>query len=155
MGSLAIAIDDPKAPDVASVLQEHLSYAKEGSLPGVGHAYGADRLSDSDIVFFTARRDGILLATGALLHIEPGHAEIKSMHTVSAVRGQGIGRAMLTHLIETAGDRGYERVSLETGMQEAFAAARSLYRKFGFEPCAPFGVYREEDDSLCMTRQIG
>jgi hypothetical protein len=32
-------------------------------------------------------------------------------------------------------------VSLETGIMEAFAAARSLYATVGFSPCAPFGDY--------------
>jgi putative acetyltransferase len=47
--------------------------------------------------------------------------------------------------------RGYLRVSLETGTMDAFAAARSLYRKAGFKPCAPFGPYTVNPYSVCMT----
>ncbi len=33
----------------------------------------------------------------------------------------------------------------------AFAAARSLYRKAGFRRCAPFGTYTVNPYSFCMT----
>lgn len=49
------------------------------------------------------------------------------MHTAETARGHGIGRAMLTHLLEAARAQGFRRVSLETGTTAAFAAARALY----------------------------
>ena len=53
-----------------------------------------------------------------------------------------------------ARDSGYERVSLETGTMDAFAAARRLYETHGFEPCEPFGRYREKRGRVCMTRYL-
>ena len=50
--------------------------------------------------------------------------------------------------------RGYERVSLETGSMEAFAPARELYRRFGFERCPPFADYIEDSYSVCMTKVL-
>ena len=47
------------------------------------------------MTLFSARRDGLLLGIGALKHIDEEHAELKSMHTSAAARGQGIGRAMV------------------------------------------------------------
>jgi GNAT superfamily N-acetyltransferase len=47
------------------------------------------------------------------------------MHTAEAARGHGIGRAMLTHLLEVARTFGVRRVSLETGTTAAFAPART------------------------------
>jgi putative acetyltransferase len=76
---------------------------------------------------------------------------LKSVHTPEAARGCGVGRAMLAHLLSVARDRGYHRVSLETGSMAAFAPARSLYAKAGFEPCEPFGSYRPSPNSTCMT----
>jgi putative acetyltransferase len=73
------------------------------------------------------------------------------MHTSEAARGEGVGRAMVDHLLAIAADRSYERVSLETGTMEAFTPARSLYTKVGFEPCAPFGEYTVNPYSACMT----
>ncbi len=58
---------------------------------------------------------------------------------------------MVDHLVGVARDRGYRRVSLETGTMEAFAPARSLYLRAGFAPCGPFGDYRESANSAYMT----
>jgi putative acetyltransferase len=73
------------------------------------------------------------------------------MHTRAEARGQGVGQAMLTHLLRVAQARGYQRVSLETGTMDAFAPARALYRKAGFLTCPPFGPYTVNPYSVCMT----
>lgn len=61
---------------------------------------------------------------------------------------------MLAHLIDVARQRGYRRVSLETGTQTAFAPARSMYLRAGFLPCEPFGAYRAGPNSVCMTMPL-
>ena len=73
------------------------------------------------------------------------------MHTVQEARGRGVGRTMLNHLITVAQDRGYHRVSLETGTMPAFAPARSLYASAGFEPCGPFADYQPSPSNTFMT----
>jgi putative acetyltransferase len=73
------------------------------------------------------------------------------MHTLRAARGQGVGRAIVEHLLEAARKEGYRRVSLETGTMEEFAPARALYEKVGFEKCRPFGDYTDNEYSMCMT----
>ena len=45
-------------------------------------------------------------------------------------------------------------MSLETGTPEVFAPARRLYQQMGFEPCAPFGSYRDSRFNICMTLQL-
>jgi putative acetyltransferase len=73
------------------------------------------------------------------------------MHTAEAARGQGIGRKLVEHLLAVARERGYARVSLETGAGPPFAPARELYARAGFAPCPPFGDYRASPNSTCMT----
>lgn len=46
------------------------------------------------------------------------------------------------------------RVSLETGSMDFFAPARRLYAAAGFAPCAPFGAYRADPNSVFMTRTL-
>ena len=36
----------------------------------------------------------------------------------------------------------------------AFAPARALYTRYGFEPCAPFADYREDPYSEFMTLEL-
>jgi putative acetyltransferase len=146
-----ISIDDPRAPDVRSLLATHLTFARAPTPPEDAHALDVDGLLDASVTFFSFRRDGVLLALGALQRLDPDHAEVKSMHTVEAARGQGIGRAMIEHLITVAREAGYRRLSLETGSMAEFAPARALYASAGFQPCEPFGHYLASPNSTYMT----
>jgi putative acetyltransferase len=149
-----IGPDRPDAPDVIRLLQEHLRHARAWSRPEDMHALEVDALLGADILFYSARSPGRLLAVGALRRIDVGHAEIKSMHVEEQARGQGTGKAMLDHLVACAREHGFARLSLETGMQDAFLPARRLYLNAGFVACAPFGSYQVSGDSVCMTRAL-
>jgi putative acetyltransferase len=151
MRVLVIAVDDPRSADVRALLERHLAFAHEHSPPEDVHALDVDGLVDPAITFYSARRDGELLAVGALKELDETHGELKSMHTAEVARGNGIGGAMLTHLLEVARARGYRRVSLETGSMDAFVPARSLYARAGFVPCEPFADYPDSPNSTCMT----
>jgi putative acetyltransferase len=80
--------------------------------------------------------------------------EIKSMRTPQALRRRGAGRAILTHIIDEARRRGYQRLSLETGSLEAFRPAQQLYESFGFTYCAPFGDYKPDPNSVFMELEL-
>ncbi|HZV36091.1 MAG TPA: GNAT family N-acetyltransferase, partial [Verrucomicrobiae bacterium] len=67
---------------------------------------------------------------------------------------RGIGSFVLQHIISEAHRRGYRRLSLETGSMPYFAPAHALYRKFGFKTCSPFADYREDPNSLFLTREL-
>lgn len=150
-----ISIEDPRSPDVIALLDTHLAFAHSTSPPEDVHALDIDGLVSPDVTFFSLRDSGTLLGVGALRELDATHGEIKSMHTAEVARGQGVGRALLDHLLSTARSRGYTRVSLETGTMDGFAAARSLYVKAGFEECPPFASYFVSPHSVCMTLQLG
>lgn len=149
-----ISIDDPRAPDVRELLERHLAFANLHSPPEDVHALDVDALLDPAVTFFSFRRAGELLGVAALKRLDAGHAEVKSMHTAQAARGHGIGRAMVEHLLGVARDRGFRRVSLETGSMAAFAPARSLYASAGFTLCGPFGDYGPSPNSTFMTMPL-
>jgi putative acetyltransferase len=151
---LVIDVDDPNAPDVRALLDRHLAFAHEQSPPQHVHALPPERLADPAVTFFSARRDGTVVGVGAIKELDPRHGELKSMHTGQEVRGQGVARAVLEHLLGVSVDRGYERVSLETGGTDAFVPARTLYASAGFEPCPPFDGYTANDFSVCMTLDL-
>jgi putative acetyltransferase len=151
---LVVAADDPRVDDVRTLLERHLAFARAVTPPEGVHALDADGLLDPTVTCFSARLDGELLGVGALKQLDEAHAELKSMHTVEAARGQGVGRALVDHLLSVAAARNCQRVSLETGAMDAFAPARSLYTKVGFRPCAPFGEYARSPTSVCMTIAI-
>lgn len=149
-----IAPDDPRRDDVTRLLEVHLSFASAASPPEDVHALDTDDLAASSITFFSARENGTLLGVGALRELDASHGEIKSMHTTMQARGRGVGRNLLDHLLKTARERGYTRVSLETGTMDEFAPARRLYQAAGFEVCPPFNGYWDSPHSVCMTLEL-
>lgn len=146
-----ITAHDPRDADVRALLERHLAFANTHSPPEDVHALDVDGLVDPAVSFFGYRRDGVLLAVGAMKDLGDGHAEIKSMHTVAEARGQGIAATVVDHLLVLAHARGYVRVSLETGSMDAFRPARALYASRGFEVCPPFADYPDSPNSTCMT----
>ena len=42
-------------------------------------------------------------------------------------------------------------MALIIGVEDPHAAARSLYREAGFQPCPPFGPYTVNPHSICLT----
>src|SRR6476469_5352753 len=95
-----------------------------------------------------------LAGCAALKELDEQHGEIKSMRTAYEYQRQGVASRLLQHLIEESKSRGYRRLSLETGSMDYFDPARSLYARFGFSFCAPFGCYREDPNSTFMTKQL-
>ena len=151
---LHIDVDDPRREDVAALLGRHLDFAHEVTPAGHVHALDVDRLVDPTVTFFSARVEGTILGVGALRRLDPTHAELKSMHTTAAARGQGVGRAILARLLNEAAERGFARISLETGTADEFLPARTLYASVGFERCRAFGDYTDNPHSVCMTMKL-
>jgi putative acetyltransferase len=147
---LLIAPDDPRADDVRALLATHLGFSHAVTPPGHVHALDVDGLVDPAVSFFSARHEGVLVGIGALKQLDEARGELKSMHTVARVRGRGVGRAMVGHLLDVARGRGYRWVGLETGTNEAYAPARALYAATGFTTCPPFAQYTDNPHSTCM-----
>jgi len=149
-----LEIDDLSRPAIHALLNEHLQNMYELSPPESVHALDLAKLRAPGITFWTAWEGPVLLGCGALKELDPKHGEVKSMRTPNALRRRGAGRALLERIIEVARERGYERLSLETGSMEAFTPAQKLYESFGFGYCGPFGDYVEDPNSVFMTLRL-
>src|ERR1051325_9177909 len=151
---MEIRIDDLKGPEIAQLLDEHLQCMAAVSPPESRHALNLDGLRVPDVTFWTVWQDKQLAGCGALKQLDAEHGEIKSMRTAQAWLRQGVASLLLEHIISEARHRSYRRLSLETGAMKYFEPARSLYRKFGFSTCAPFGNYRKDPNSVFMTKEL-
>lgn len=149
-----IVADDLSGSQIAELLQLHLDEMHQWSPPESVHAMPVERLRQPDVTFFSAWDGNRLAACGAIKQIEPGHGELKSMRAHPDYRGKGAGKAILLHLLGAARQRGYGRVSLETGRPEPFLPARRLYESHGFVECPPFADYTDDPFSLCMTKTL-
>lgn len=152
--TIDIRRDTPLAPEVLPLLQRHLDLMWATSPPESVHALDPAELAAEGIAFFTLREGAAVLGMGAVKRISDDHAEIKSMHIVAEARGRGLAQVMLDHLLAQARALGYQRLSLETGVEDAFAAARALYARAGFVQCPPFEGYWDDPNSFFMTRSL-
>jgi putative acetyltransferase len=141
-------------PRVVELLDAHLIRSLAETAPGSAHALDLSGLMSPNVTFWSAWEDETLVGVGALKSLSEDHGEVKSMHTVEAARGRGVGSAMLRHIVEAARARGMSRLSLETGSWPYFAPARALYARHGFVECPPFGDYIEDPNSVFMTRSL-
>lgn len=125
-----------------NLLADHLAGMHKNSPPDSVHALDLSGLQHPDVAVWTAWNAARLLGVGALKQLSPSTGEIKSMRTDSRHLRQGVGAALLDHIISEARRRGYRRLSLETGSGPGFEAALSLYRKRGFGTGDAFGDYQ-------------
>ncbi|MHA6721336.1 GNAT family N-acetyltransferase [Sphingomonas sp. RS6] len=132
-------------PQVQDLLRLHASGMLANSPAGSCHFLDLSGLQSTDVSFWSAWDGADLLGMGALKQLDSGHGEVKSMRTVPAHLGKGVGAALLEHIIAVARGRGLRRLSLETGTAPAFAPAIRLYTRYGFVACPAFGSYRDDD----------
>ena len=152
---MQIRLDDLTGGEVIVLLNEHLADMYATSPAESVHALDVDALKASNIRFFSAWQQGTLAGCVAIKTLDNQMAELKSMRTATAFRGMGVGQALLQFIIDHAKAQGFTSLSLETGTQDYFAPARSLYRKFGFTDCGPFGQYELDPNSHFMTLTLG
>lgn len=151
---MKIEIDDLSRLEIHSLLEEHLESMRQLSPPESIHALDLDKLRKPDITFWSAWEGPLLLGCGALKELNPRHGEIKSMRTPAARRRQGAGRAILAHITQTAKQRSFELLSLETGSAAEFWPAHRLYESVGFVRCGPFGDYSDDPNSIFMALRL-
>lgn len=149
-----IARERPTGADLALLMERHTADMHADTPPESIHMMDASALDQPHIAFFVLREDGTPLAMGAYKRIDASHAEIKSMHVLSEARGRGLSKAMLDHLVAEARRDGFARLSLETGIQRTFIAARALYARAGFVDCPPFEGYHDDPNSVFMTKML-
>ncbi len=154
MSELDVREDDLTGPEVIALLAQHLDDMHTHTPAESVHALDVDRLRADGVTFWSAWSDGRLAGCGALKQLDPTHAEVKSMRTDDELRGRGVAGTLLTHMIAVARDRGYRRLSLETGSNPPFEPARRLYERHGFTYCKPFGDYELDPWSVFMSLDL-
>jgi putative acetyltransferase len=152
--SFRIEVDDLSGPAVAELLGDHLAAMHEHSPPGSVRALDLTALRAPEVTFWSAWAGDELAGCGALKELDPKHGEVKSMRTAPAYLRRGVAAAVLATIVAAAHERGYVRLSLETGHGAPFDAAHALYLRFGFEPCGPFADYPDDPFSRFFTVDV-
>ena len=149
-----IILDPLESSAVIALLQGHLADMYATSPAESVHALDLSKLKAPDIRFWTGWENDALLGCVALKQHSAGIGEIKSMRTDPKVRGKGIGRALLQHVLAEAAALGIDTLYLETGSMDFFKPARSLYQSAGFVFCGPFADYPEDANSCFMVKSL-
>ena len=153
--SVKIVVDDLSGPQIATFLDEHVQEMRSITpSPESKHAFDLDDLRKPEITFWSVMDGATLVGCGAIKRLDASHAEVKSMRTAPARRGDGIASMLLEHIITEAKRMGLTRLSLETGSYEFFVPARRLYEKFGFDYCEPFADYQADPNSVFMSLDL-
>jgi putative acetyltransferase len=149
-----IIVDDLEGAEIRELLRLHAEGMLANSPKDACHFLDLTGLQRPDVTVWSLWHGDDLAGCGALREIEPDHGEVKSMRTAPDHLGRGVGRALLAHIVNTAEQRAYRRLSLETGTGDAFAAAIHLYERAGFRRCGPFGDYVDNEFSQFFTLEL-
>ncbi len=140
--------------EVHKLLIEHFIELRAASPEGSAHVLDIPGLKISSIKFWSLWQNEMLMGCGALKFLDKEHGEFKSIRIHNDFRNQGNGINVVNHLINEAKKLNINRLSIETGAGDFFIPARKLFKKCGFETCKPFAHYKEDVNSVYLTKII-
>ena len=141
-------------PEVNNLLKKHFVELRAASPEGSAHVLDIPGLKVSSIKFWSLWQDENLIGCGALKFLEKGHGEFKSIRIHDNFRNKGYGVNVINHLINEAKKLKIKKLSIETGAGDFFLPARKLFKKCQFEECQPFAHYKEDVNSVYLTKII-
>ena len=141
-------------PEVNELLTKHFIELRAASPEGSAHVLDIPGLKVSSIKFWSLWQNGKLLGCGALKFLDKKHGEFKSIRVHDNFRNKGNGIKVIEHLIDEARKLGINKISIETGAGKFFEPARKLFKRCNFEPCKPFAHYKEDINSIYLTKLI-
>ena len=141
-------------PEVNKLLTKHFIELRAASPEGSAHVLDIPGLKVPTIKFWSLWESEKIFGCGALKFLDNEHGEFKSIRIHDDFRNKGYGIKIIDHLIYEAKKLDIKRISLETGAGKFFDPARRLFKKCNFEPCQPFAHYKEDINSLYLTKLI-
>ena len=140
--------------EVNELLMKHFIELRAASPEGSAHVLDIPGLKIPSIKFWSLWKNEKLFGCGALKFLDKEHGEFKSIRIHDDFRSQGNGIKIIHHLIDEAKKLKIKRISLETGAGKFFDPARKLFNKCDFKPCKPFAHYKEDINSIYLTKLI-
>ena len=141
-------------PEVNKLLTKHFIELRAASPEGSAHVLDIPGLKVPTIKFWSLWESEKIFGCGALKFLDNEHGEFKSIRIHDDFRNKGYGIKIINHLIYEAKKLSIKRISLETGAGKFFDPARRLFKQCNFEPCQPFAHYKEDKNSLYLTKLI-
>ena len=153
--TVSIAIETPMQDDVRALVLALNDHLLPLSPVKFQFKMTVEQMASDDTTVFVARdQTGRAVGCGALKVHDERLGEVKRMFTVPEVRGQRVGSALLSRILELAGAKGLSILMLETGIGDGFAGAHRLYTRNGFTPRRAFLDYPDSGHSAFFERHI-
>jgi putative acetyltransferase len=140
--------------EVNNLLIKHFIELRNASPKGSAHVLDIPGLKVTSIKFWSLWEKNKLVGCGALKFLDKSHGEFKSIRVHDNFRKKGNGIRVIEHLINEAKKLNVKRLSIETGAGNFFQPARKLFNSCGFIPCPPFAHYKEDVNSLYLTKLL-
>ena len=140
--------------EVNQLLKKHFVELRAASPEGSAHVLDISGLKVPSIKFWSLWKNDQLMGCGALKFLDKSHGEFKSIRVHNNFRGKGIGIKIIRHLVDEAKKLKINKISIETGAGDFFIPARKLFNNCGFKPCPPFAHYKEDVNSLYLTKYL-
>lgn len=152
MTDLAIVEERPDQGEAVGLLRESDAFTLGLYPPEYRRRVDIPALLADETRFFVARRDGRAVGCMALVRTGPNRAELKRCFVTEAVRGQGVGFALLLAAEAAARQDEVRIIQLETGNRNH--AALRLYRGNGYRDRGPFGGYPDDGVSVFLEKAL-
>ena len=120
---------------------------------GVEHSFYAqynkiDKIKNVVVAYY----NDVAVGCGAIKEYDISTIEAKRMFVKDEYRSKGIATKILIELELWAGELGYNKCILETGLKQPEAI--HLYKKNGYTIIPNYGQYAGVDNSVCMEKVL-
>jgi ribosomal protein S18 acetylase RimI-like enzyme len=99
-----------------------------------------------------SKDNGVMAGMAAFRTLSPGVAEMKRLYVVPEYRGQHLGYALASSVLEEVTKRGFQRLVLDTMVE--MKAAQELYQRLGFHVIEPYN-HQDRVKVVCFEKKIG
>jgi putative acetyltransferase len=149
---MIVNAESPDQPEVLALLERLDAFCAALYPAESNHLIGVQALQSDGVLFLVARDvDGSAAGCAALVNCG-GYGEVKRMFVDERKRGMGAARRLLEQIATFARMSGLGLLRLETGVRQLEAI--SLYERFGFSRCEPFGDYAPDPLSVFMEMRL-
>lgn len=151
LGETEIRVESPLSPASRTLIAGSQSALEEIYPPHQIFSLAPEELATPNTMFFVARTARRPAGCVALVDCVD-YGEVKRLYVDPALRGAGVGRALMLALERAASDIGLGLLRLETGPE--LASAVRIYRGLGYIERDAFGGYEDAPCSLFMEKRL-
>lgn len=153
--AVSIAEESPLQDDVRALIAALNDYLLPLSPIEYQFKMTAEEMAGQDTTVFVARNDeGRAVGVGALKRHPDALGEVKRMFTLTEVRGQRAGAALVQAIEARARAMGLKRLVLETGTGDGMKPAWRLYERAGFTRCGAVLDYPDSEWSVFYEKSL-